>query len=212
MIPPARLYLLTPKIADPAAFAEQLDAALAGGGVACVLLCLALPPGADAKKAVRALAEIAQRHDVALLVENDPQLAQRANADGAHITDPDDALTDAIHALRPTKITGAGGLKTRDAAMSAGEAGADYVMFGEPAPDGYVPAYAQTLERAQWWAEIFSVPCVAYAQTLNEVAGLAQARCEFVAVGAPFWNDPRGLPAALRDVMAVLAAHPLGVD
>ena len=144
-----RLYLLTPAITDAAAFGPRLDAALATGAVACVLAQLALAPGGDSKKAARALAEIAQRHDTALLVANDPQLVMRANADGAHITDAGGALEQAIAALRPAKIVGAGGLKSRDAAMSAGEAGADYVMFGEPAPDGYVPAFAQTLERAQ---------------------------------------------------------------
>ena len=87
----ARLYLITPKVSDAAAFAPQLEAALATGAVACVLLTLALSAGADAKKAARALAEIAQRHDAALLVENDPQLAMRANADGAHISDIGDA-------------------------------------------------------------------------------------------------------------------------
>lgn len=205
----ARLYLITPSITDAASFAPQLDAALATGAVACVLAKLALAAGSDSKKATRALAEIAQRRDVALLVENDPQLAQRANADGAHISDAGAALAQAIAALRPAKIVGAGGLKSKDAAMLAGEAGADYVMFGEPGVDGYVPAFAQTLERAQWWAQIFAVPCVAYAQTLDEVAELALAQCEFVAVGAPFWRDPRGVAAALRDVAAVLALHPL---
>lgn len=209
MTAPARLYLLTPRITDAAAFGPQLDAALATGTIACVLLSLSLAPGADSKKAARVLAEIAQARNAALLVENDPQLVMRANADGAHISDAGDALAEALAALRPAKIVGAGALRTRDAAMSAGEAGSDYVMFGEPSRDGYVPPFAQTLERAQWWAQIFSVPCVAYAQSAAEAGALAQAQCEFIAVGAPVWADPRGIAAALGDIDAAVRAFPL---
>ena len=207
--PSARLYLITPRLSDHAAFAPELEAALSGGTVSCVLLNLAQPSGADAKKAARALAEIVQRHNAALLVANDPQLALRANADGAHISDAGEALAQAIAALRPAKIVGAGGLKTKDAAMSAGEAGADYVMFGEPAADGWTPPFAQTLERARWWTEIFSVPCVAYAQSAAEAAVLAQAQCEFIALGGPLWSDKRGIAAALAEVAAAVRAHPL---
>ena len=205
----ARLYFLTPRIVDAAAFAPQLEAAMSTGTVACVLLSLGLSAGGDTKKAVRALAEIVQRHGAALLVENDPQLALRANADGAHISDGGDALAQAVATLRPAKIAGAGALKTKDAAMTAGEAGADYVMFGEPSHDGYVPPFAQTLERARWWAEIFSVPCVAYAQTPEQAGALAEAKCEFIAIGGAVWSDARG-PAAAVDVLArAVSAHPL---
>ena len=205
----ARLYLITPRISEPAAFAPQLEAALSSGAVACVLLSLALPASGDAKKAARALAELAQRRGAALLVENDPQLALRANADGAHISDAGSALAEAIKALRPAKIVGAGGLKTRDAAMSAGEAGADYVMFGEPSRDGYVPPFAQTLERARWWAGIFSVPCVAYAQTPEQAGALAQAQCEFIAVGGAAWSDAGAAAAAVDAFAQAVGAHPL---
>ncbi len=53
--------------------------------------------------------------------------------------------------------------------MEAGERDIDYVMFGEPRADGFVPPLAQTIERAEWWAAIFNVPCVAYAPDLDSV-------------------------------------------
>ena len=46
--------------------------------------------------------------------------------------------------------------------MSLGEAGADYLLFGEPRPDGSLPSLESVVERAAWWAEIFETPCVAY--------------------------------------------------
>ena len=39
--------------------------------------------------------------------------------------------------------------------MLAAEAGADYVMFGEPDGTGARPAFAAIEERVAWWAEVF---------------------------------------------------------
>ena len=74
--------------------------------------------------------------------------------------------------------------------MTAGEAGADYVMFGEPRRDGWTPPLAETAERAAWWAEIFETPCVAFAARLDDVAPLAAAGADFVALGDAIWSAP----------------------
>ena len=74
--------------------------------------------------------------------------------------------------------------------MAAGEAGADYVMFGEPHRDGWTPPLAETAERVAWWAEIFETPCVAYAARLDDVATLAAAGADFVALGDALWSAP----------------------
>ena len=50
-----------------------------------------------------------------------------------------------------------------------------------------------------WWAEVFEPPCVAYAANLDEVAALAAAGADFVAVADFVWNDPRGPAAAVGD-------------
>ena len=121
-----------------------------------------------------------------------------------HLVGP--ALADAISSCRPDRIVGAGGLRSRDDAMEAGEQDADYVMFGEPARDGWSPPAEQVLERAGWWTEIFNVPCVAYAATLADVAALAQTRVDFIALRDAVWNDPRGPAAAVRDAQAAIAA------
>ena len=47
--------------------------------------------------------------------------------------------------------------------MVAAEAGADYVMFGEPDAAGERPGFAAIEERVAWWAEVFEAPCVGYA-------------------------------------------------
>ena len=210
-----RLYLITPPVARAADFAAVLEAALDAGDVACVLLRLAARDEGEAKKIIRTLNDIARPRGAALLVEADagahsPGVATRANADGVHFSrglSPE--LGNTLKSLQPERIVGIGGLKTKDDAMTAGEAGVDYLMFGEPAADGYTPDIARTLERAAWWAEIFNVPCVAFAARLPDVAALSGAGVDFVALGDAVWSDPRGPAAAVAEANRLLQPLPV---
>jgi thiamine-phosphate pyrophosphorylase len=198
-----RLYLITPPIADAAQFKPLLEAALKAGEVACVLLRHAAR--GDAKLIAETLTPIAQEQGAALLIEGDPRLAMRVGADGVHVSGMRDELEAAISSLGMDRIVGAGGLATRDDAMQAGELGAQYVMFGEPDAAGARPEADFILERVAWWAEIFNIPCVGYAATLKEIAALAEARADFIAVGDIVWNDPNGPAAGVAQAAALLA-------
>ena len=200
---PPRLYLITPRVRDAAAFAPSLEAALDACDIACVLLRAEGADASENKKIIAALAPLVQRRDVAALVLGDPQLALRANADGCHVSGAGEALKTALAALQPGRIVGAGDLATRDDAMAAGEAGVDYVMFG--GLEGPQP-HEGLIERVAWWAEIFNVPCVGCAQGLGEVGELAAAGADFIALGEAAFDDPRGVAAALAEVAAQLAA------
>jgi thiamine-phosphate pyrophosphorylase len=56
---------------------------------------------------------------------------------------------------------------------------------------------------------VFQTPCVGYAGSLDEVAQLAQAGADFVAVGGFVFDDPRGPRAALAEAQRVLRAEPV---
>lgn len=201
----ARLYLVTQPVREASTVLAPLRAALDAGDVACVLLRLAVRDEGAAKKVVRSFVEATARHDVALLIEGDAQLAARAGADGVHVRGIGAALEAALASLKPERIVGCGGLKLRDDAMTAGEADVDYVMFGEPAPDGWVPPLDDTLERVGWWADIFQVPCVGYATALDDVAPLAQAGADFVALDGKIWQDADDPAAVVRAAVTALA-------
>jgi len=190
--PSCRLYLVTPPlaVADLAAFAPRFAAALAAGDVASALVRVAPEAQGDAKRIAERMIEAAAGFDAAILIEGEPRLAARVGADGAHVTGVGDRLSDALASLHPERIVGVGALRGRDDAMTAGEAGADYVMFGEPRRDGWAPPLAETAERVGWWAEIFQIPCVAYAARLDDVAALAAAGADFVALGEALWSAP----------------------
>lgn len=199
-VPPApRLYLATPVIEDPAALVAGLPALLGQADVAAVLLRLAPSDPRTLTTRIKAVAQVAQQGDAALLVEGHVDLIARGGADGAHL--PGLApLQEALPSLRPDRMAGCGGLTTRHHAMSAGEAGADYVLFGEPDTKGQRPSADAIAERLEWWAELFEPPCVGYATTVTEAEQFAAVGADFVLVGDLIWNDPRGAAAALVDV------------
>jgi thiamine-phosphate pyrophosphorylase len=88
--------------------------------------------------------------------------------------------------------------------MLAGEAGADYVMFGEPDRNGRRPSFNELQERLTWWAELFEIPCVAYAAGKDEVAPLAQTGADFIALGDWIWSAPESATKAIADAAAKL--------
>ena len=203
--PAPRLYLVTPVIEDAAAFAAVLGAALEAADVAAVLLRLKPAAERDLINRIKMLAAVVQSKNTALVLDGQAEIAARAGADGAHLTGIE-AFMAAVESLKPARIAGCGGLKTRDEAMAAGERGADYVMFGETDAQGRRPSFEAIIERIEWWAELFTIPCVGFAAAPKEVGPLVAAGADFVAVGDGIWGDPRGAVAALAEVAGRLAA------
>jgi thiamine-phosphate pyrophosphorylase len=202
--PMPRLYLATPIVEDPSNLVAQLPSLLDKADIAAVLVRLATTDQRTMTTRIKALAPPIQDSGAAMLVEGNVELIARGGADGAHL--PGLApLQDALPSLKPDRIAGCGGLTSRHNAMAAGEAGADYVLFGEPDPNGQRPSADAIVERLQWWAELFEPPCVGYAISLDEVRDFAAAGADFVLIGAIVWNDPRGAAAALQNAEQAIA-------
>jgi thiamine-phosphate pyrophosphorylase len=196
-----RLYLVTPALGDPGAIADDLAAALNAADIAAVLVRLAEDAERDLIERVAALRILIQSNGAALLLDGHPGLVAPTQADGAHLAGAE-ALKSAGPALKPNFIAGCGELPSRHEAMLAGEANADYVMFGEPDAQGQRPRLEAILERVAWWAEVMTIPCVGYAARVDEIGALAQAGAEFVAVGDNIWR------ADMRAAVDALARSP----
>ena len=172
--------------------------------VAAVLIRLGDADERGVINRVKAAAPGVQSAGAALLVEGRSGIVARSGADGAHVVGPD-ALRAALQTLKPNFVVGAGGLHSRHDAMVAAEAGADYVMFGEPDAAGRHPSRDAVIDRVAWWAEVFEIPCVGYAIALEDIDALAAAGADFVAVGDALFEDPRGPNAAAAEAAARLA-------
>jgi thiamine-phosphate pyrophosphorylase len=202
-----RLYLATPEVDDPSALAASLPGLLAKADVAAVLLRLKPADPRSLISRVKVLAPAIQESGAALLLDGHFELAARSGADGAHLTGIE-AMQEALPTLKPDRIAGVGGLSTRHDSMIAGEASADYVLFGEPDARGQRPSAEAVADRLQWWAELFEPPCVGFAASRQEAFEFAAAGADFVLVGDCIWNDSRGPAAALMDAeQAIRQAH-----
>jgi thiamine-phosphate pyrophosphorylase len=193
-----RLYLATPVVDDPKGLAANLPGLLSGVDVAAVLVRLKMTDQRSMISCVKALAPAIQDAGAALLLDGHVEMVARCGADGAHLSGIA-ALEEALPDLKPDRIAGVGGLATRHDSMTAGELGADYVLFGEPDARGQRPSAEAIAERLQWWAELFEPPCVGFATSPEEAGEFAAAGADFVLVGDFVWADPQRAAAALAD-------------
>jgi len=207
--PPCRLYLITPPaIPDLAAFARALEAALDAGDVAALQIRLKDADDAAVLAAVAVLKPIAQARGVAVILNDRPDLAARSGCDGVHLGQSDGSVSAARTMMGRDAMIGVTCHDSRELAMDAAEAGADYVAFGAFFPT----ATKDTVHRPDpeiltIWQETVEIPCVAIGGITAETAGgLARAGADFVAVSAAVWNHPDGAAAGVRALDRALAA------
>jgi thiamine-phosphate pyrophosphorylase len=198
---PARLMLVTPPLSDAGDWPARLSEACRLAQADALLVRLGAADERSLINLVKAICPPVQALGVAVIVEAAVTVAVRGGADGVHIGGDAAALRAAREAMPEGRSVGAGHLRSRHDAMDAGEANVDYVMFGEPRPDGSVPPASAVIERSQWWAEIFQTPCVAYAASPDMVTPLAATGAEFIALGDWLWSEA-DIPAAIAASIA----------
>lgn len=216
-----------------------LNAALGAGPVASILITTSGQQTLDAVAAAPLL-QLAQAQGVAVLIDGNAPLAKYMQADGVHVTGDEPNYKEARRAVGPRAMVGIGLTPevrdVRHAAMACGEAGADYVAFaehidqgeavmpaarpvdsdisdadGDETGDAITPDLPRSrLDLVRWWAEIFTVPCVAWhVTTLDDATELAAAGADFIALAPDTWMNPADVAATIRDfAQAIVAAAP----
>jgi len=153
---PAEIFLVAPTDIAAEPLARALGSVLDKQEIAALLV----PRGQLAENAYKSLLKtivpLAQARGAAVLVEGDPGLVRLVGADGLHVPGGIKAVKEAMMALKPDMIVGAGDLRSRDDAMRKGELGVDYILFG-PLSGSISP---EAREMARWWAETMEIPSV----------------------------------------------------
>ncbi|MDB5449226.1 MAG: thiamine-phosphate pyrophosphorylase [Phenylobacterium sp.] len=204
-----RLYLITPpRLDDLAAFGRVLAHALDAGDVAALQIRLKEVPDQVIAAAVDALMPIAQAREVAVILNDRPDLAASLGCDGVHIGQDDGSYAEARRLVGKDRMVGVTCHDSRHMAMEAAEAGADYVAFGAffPTATKEASTHAEP-EILTIWQETMQIPCVAIGGITVETArGIAKAGADFVAVSAGVWSYGEGPTAAVKALNAEIAA------
>lgn len=196
----SRLYLITPPSFDIDEFCTAFSAALEGGDVASLQLRLKDSTDEEIIAAAEKIKPLCHAHDVALIINDRPDIAQKVGADGVHIGQKDMDIEQAREIVGKNQIIGVTCHDSRHMAMTAGEQGADYVAFGAffPSPTKETTHVAET-DLLVWWSEIFEVPSVAIGGiTVDNAAGLVKAGADFIAVCNGVWDYKDGPKAAVE--------------
>jgi thiamine-phosphate pyrophosphorylase len=194
----AHLYLVCD--APPDAF---LRGALAGG-VDIVQLRMKHADDAEILAAAARLAPLCAEHNALLVINDRPDLAVAADADGVHIGQDDAAVRNARETIGPDRLLG---LSTHTPAQidAAGPAGVDYIGVGPvhvtPTKPGRPPV---GLELVGYASTHSAVPFFAIGGIdAGNVADLARAGARRVAVVRALTQsaDPERTARALRDTI-----------
>jgi thiamine-phosphate pyrophosphorylase len=204
--PYCQLYLITPPRLNSAAFSFVLAEALDAGDVACVQLRLKEASDDEIRRACDFLRPVVQSREVAFILNDRPDLAGETGCDGVHIGQQDTPYAEARRLVGSDAIVGVTCHNSRHLAMTAAEAGADYVAFGAFFPTATKDIkFRADPEIIAWWTELMMVPCVAVGGITVENGGpLIKAGADFLAVCTGVWQHREGPATAVAHFQRLL--------
>lgn len=198
-----QLYLISP-LDISGLFPDRLARALDAGRVAAFQFRVKDLDEHQAARLAEPLQAICAAREVAFIVNDSISLAKRIGADGVHLGQGDGDLADARARLGKEAQIGVTCHGSRDLAMAAGEAGADYVAFGAFFPTRTkVTEHRAEPELLTWWQNLMELPCVAIGGiTPENCKPLVAAGADFLAVSHAVWGGDEA--AAVKAFARVL--------
>jgi thiamine-phosphate pyrophosphorylase len=200
-----QLYLISPPVIAPD-FAAILREALSSAPVAAFQFRVKDGDQHELARIATPLQAVCAELGTAFIVNDSIALAKRLGADGVHLGQGDGDPIEARDVLGRDAQIGVTCHGSRHLAMEAGEANVDYVAFGAFFPSTTkVTQHVADIDLLTWWSGLFEIPCVAIGGiTPSNVAPLAAAGADFVAVGGGVWHHPRGASDAVKEFAAIL--------
>ncbi len=193
--PQSRLYLKLTHVDGDKDYMACVEAALQAGDVAALLIGAGF--GAALKDGAKGLLAVSHANDVALIIDQDVQLAQQLGADGVQVAGNMPAYNAARATLGDDKIIGVSADVNRHSAMELAEAGAAYVSFADD------PSDPESL--SAWWAHVMEVPCVLHLSGHDdEVVNAALAGIEFISPDETIWQSPEHAAQTVKSLNDLL--------
>lgn len=210
-----QIYLITPpQISNIDEFCKTLDQTLAAAPVACLQIRLKevngdKPDSSAVIQACKAIKPICHEHGTLVIINDDPDLAKKCDADGVHLGQNDMDYFSSRELLGGDVIIGITCHNSKGLGFEAANAGADYVAFGAffDTPTKAAKHRAET-EILEWWQEAVEIPSVAIGGiTVDNAAQIIKAGADFIAVSSGVWSHPDGPVSAVSQLSALCQQH-----
>jgi thiamine-phosphate pyrophosphorylase len=189
------VYLISPNKIKNKNFYSDLDLVLSSGKVSFFQLRLKKETNSDKLIIGKKIKRICKKYKVKFLVNDDPILAKKLNADGCHLGQKDMNLIKAKKILK-NKIIGVTCHNSINLAKNAIEAGANYLAFGAfYTSKTKIIKYRANLTVLRSVKKITSLPIVAIGGiNFNNYKKLLLNNANFLAISGYIWNNKKYKP------------------
>ena len=189
------VYLISPKKIKNESFYSDLTFVLSTGKVSFFQLRLKKETNLNKLIIGKKIKKICKKYKVKFLINDDPLLAKKLNADGCHLGQKDMDLIKAKKILK-NKIIGITCHNSINLAKNAIQAGADYLAFGAfYESKTKVVKYRANLSILKSIKKITSLPIVAIGGIkLNNYKKLLLNKANFLAISGYIWNNKKYKP------------------
>ena len=189
------VYLISPDEIKDKNFYINLALVLSSGKVSFFQLRLKKETNLDKLIIGKKIKKICRKYKVKFLINDDPLLAKKLNADGCHLGQKDMDLTSARKILK-NKIIGITCHNSITLAKSAIENGANYLAFGAfYSSKTKIVKYKASLKILKSVKKITSLPIVAIGGIkLNNYKKLLLNKPNFLAISSYIWSNKKYKP------------------
>ena len=189
------IYLISPSKIKNDNFYNNLTLLLRSGKISFFQLRLKKETNQNKLIIGKKIKIICKKYKVKFLINDDPLLAKKINADGCHLGQKDMDLIKARKVLK-NKIIGVTCHNSIKLAKSAIKAGADYLAFGSfYASKTKIVKYRASLTILKSIKKITSLPIVAIGGIkLNNYKKLLLNKANFLAISDYIWNNKKYKP------------------
>jgi thiamine-phosphate pyrophosphorylase len=201
-----RLYIITPETFDLGTFPDSLARALDAGDVAAVQLRLKQAPDDAWRRAIDALRPVSRSRGVPFLLNDRADLVAETGCDGAHVGQEDMPAADARRLMGRDRTLGVTCKSSVELAERALGDGADYVAFGAffASTSKQVRRLADPEILRRWSARRALPACAIGGITADNLAPLARAGANLLAIIGGVWSHPEGPAAGVRAINAAI--------
>jgi thiamine-phosphate pyrophosphorylase len=189
------IYLISPKKINDEDFYTDLTLVLKSKKVSFFQLRLKKETNRNKLLIGKKIKKICKKYKVKFLVNDDPKLAQKLDADGCHLGQKDMHISRARKIL-PNKIIGITCHNSINFAKKAIQEGADYLAFGAfYSSQTKIVKYKASLKILKLAKKITNIPIVAIGGIkLSNYKKLLLNKANFLAISGYIWNNKKYKP------------------